>query len=138
MKKGMSTDRVRIFFGFLVLVGVGLILLLFPLVGYKIHKPVKSICESAQQEFPGDCVEALIAFIESDRHTYKEKNQAVWAIGNFGDERALPTLEKLYTGDPCPKPCPKDTYICQYGLEKSIRFSKSGTLLSPWMRLTML
>jgi hypothetical protein len=138
MRKGISTNRFKIFLGLFLLVGIGLVLYLLPMITYKIHEPVKSMCEIAQEEYPGDCVEALIAYIESDHHSYKEKNQAIWTIGVFGDERALPVLEKLYTGEPCPKPCTKTTYICQYELEKAIRFSKSGTLLSPWFRRTVL
>jgi hypothetical protein len=133
-----TKNRIVIVIGIGALAAVAIALYLFPMVAYQIHEPVQTMCEEAQSEFSGDCVEALIAYIESDHHSFKEKNQAIWAIGNFGDERALPTLQKLSTGDPCPKPCGKETYICQYGLEKAIRFSKGGSILSPWMRLTML
>ncbi|MCI0495537.1 hypothetical protein L0Z72_11075 [candidate division KSB1 bacterium] len=99
---------------------------------------MKSVCQTAQVEFGGDCVEALLSYIESDSHSFKEKNHAIWAIEQFGDRRAIPVLEKLYTGKPCEKPCQTDKYICQYGLEKAIRFSKKGGLFTPFIRSLLL
>ncbi len=103
-----------------------------------IYSTVKSVCQTAQAEFGGDCVEALLSYIESDNHSFKDKNHAIWAIGQFGDKRAIPVLEKLYTGQPCEKPCRTEKYICQYGLEKAIKFSKSGGLFTPIIRSFLL
>ena len=65
---------------------------------------------------PGDDLAALIAYLESDSHSPREKNQAVWALGQLRDSRALPALERYYTG----QPCNHDEFICQRELAKAI------------------
>jgi hypothetical protein len=42
----------------------------------------------------------------------------------------LPTLEKLHTANSCEKPCNPDKHLCQYGLDKAVRFCKSPTLIA--------
>jgi len=71
---------------------------------------------AAMQEFPGDRVEALMAYVQSERHTLAERNRAVWALGQLRDPRALPVLQKFYTG----QPCQHDKFLCQYELKKAI------------------
>lgn len=75
---------------------------------------------AAQREFRGDRVEALIAFVQSDRHSLTERNRAVWALGQLRDARALPVLQKYYTGEPCDH----GRYLCQYELKKAIALVK--------------
>lgn len=70
----------------------------------------------AQREYPGDRVEALIAFVDADRHPLSERNRAVWALGQISDPRALPVLRKYYTG----AECQHDRFLCQYELKKAI------------------
>ena len=70
----------------------------------------------AQREFPGDRVEALMALVDSDRHPFRERNRAIWALGQIGDPRALPVLRKHYTG----AECQHDKYLCQRELKKAI------------------
>ena len=103
-----------------------------------IYPPVEAVCREAMSENDGDCIEALIAYIESDHHTYKEKNHAIRAIGQLSVKRAVPVLEKLYTEQPCEKPCRTDRYICKYELEKAIKFSKGTPLFSPLTRALLL
>jgi hypothetical protein len=114
-------------------VGLATLLYLIPLLNWSIRVPLKSMCEEAQAEFGKDCVESLCAYLESDKHTLSEKNQAIWALGQMADPRALTTLEKFYTGEPCPKPCNKEDRICQYELAKAIQWCNEGTLFSRWM-----
>jgi hypothetical protein len=71
---------------------------------------------AAQREFPGDEVQALMAIVASDRHSLTERNHAVWALGQLRDARALPVLQKYYTGGPCDHA----RYLCQYELKKAI------------------
>ena len=70
----------------------------------------------AEREFPGDRVEALMALVDSDRHPFRERNRAIWALGQIGDPRALPVLRKHYTG----AECQHDRYLCQRELKKAI------------------
>jgi len=82
---------------------------------------VRTMCKKAQSEYAGECVETLTQVLESESISFKEKNRVIWALGRIGDQRALPTLKKFDTGKPCPmKPCPGDSYICQYELKNAI------------------
>ncbi|HSK09668.1 MAG TPA: hypothetical protein VK911_08830 [Vicinamibacterales bacterium] len=74
----------------------------------------------AMREHPGDEVEALIAYVESDTHSLLERNRAVWALGQLRDRRALPVLEKHYTGEPCDH----GRFLCQHELQKAIKLSR--------------
>lgn len=66
---------------------------------------------------PNDDLDALLAYLESEEHSLIDRNHVVWAIGVMRDPRALPTLEKYYTGGECDH----DRILCQYELEKAIR-----------------
>ena len=70
----------------------------------------------AEREFQGDRVEALMALVDSDRHPFRERNRAIWALGQIADPRALPVLRKHYTG----AECQHDKYLCQRELKKAI------------------
>ena len=81
-----------------------------------------------------DCVEALIAVLESEEASYTAKNEAIWALGQLADERALPALEALRTGLPCETPCPRDRQICQREIEKAIRWCHGEAYLMRGLR----
>ncbi len=98
-----------------------------------ISSDVRAACREARQEFGGDCVDALIAYVNSDQHTFEERNQAIWALGEIGDKRALPALEKmLRTEKLCPSPCNVRTCMCQYSVEKAIRLCE-GLNIARWV-----
>lgn len=78
---------------------------------------------AAMKRFPGDRVEALMALVDSDRHPLAERNHAVWAVGQLRDTRALPVLQKYYTG----KPCDHARYLCQLELKKAIALCQGRT-----------
>jgi len=105
-------------------IGFTVLLILFVITLHWISSDVRAICKQAQQKYEGDCVEALIAYLEKEPLTFKEKNDVIWALGEIGDKRAIPALQRLYTGKPCPKPCDSSKYICQYGIKKAIRGCK--------------
>ena len=69
---------------------------------------------------PGDDLAALLAYLESDTHSLTERNQAVWAIGQYRNSRALETLEKYRTGSDCSH----ERDLCQRELEKAIRLCR--------------
>ena len=109
--------------GFLALAGAG-----YVLACLHIGAHVKSVCAEAMGEYPGDRVEAVIAYVESERHSLKERNKAAWALGYLGDERALPVLKKYHTG----RPCEHDKYLCQAELAKAIKKCESGVNPCGW------
>lgn len=72
--------------------------------------------KSAVEVFNQDKTKSLIALIDSDRFSLKEKNEAIWALGILKDKDVLPKLESLYTG----QVCNHKTELCQYEIEKAI------------------
>ena len=75
-----------------------------------------NIGENAANAFHKDKVESLLLLIDSDQHSLREKNDAIWALGVLKDKRALSKLESLATGEPCDHA----KKVCQRELEKSI------------------
>ena len=103
------------------------------MIGYD----VKSHCQEAKREYPTssrfsrdfegqvDCVEALISVLNDKSKGFRVRNSAIWALGQFGDSRALPVLEEYYTGNIPPRE-PLDKTISQYELKKAINLAKGG------------
>jgi PBS lyase HEAT-like repeat len=96
---------------------------------------VRSICETALQAFPGDRVLALMQLVESDRHGVRDRNRAIWALGQLGDPRALPLLRRHFTGGESDE----RTELSQYELKKAIALCEGATNISAfvWRRGVM-
>jgi hypothetical protein len=62
---------------------------------------VNAVYAEAQAAHPGDTVESLIAYLESEDHPMTKKGYAVWILGELRDERALPTLQDMLDGHKC-------------------------------------
>jgi hypothetical protein len=62
---------------------------------------VRTYSRTAQSQFPGDRVEALASLVDCASCNMQDRNHAVWALGKLDDPRALPILEKYYTGKEC-------------------------------------
>ena len=105
------------------------LLVAFVMVRFSIRSSVKEISAEATQQYPGDRVEALITYVNSENHSLRQRNRAVWALGQIGDEYALPTLEKSYTGGHCNH----DTCLCQRELEKAIKLCEGGFNATAWL-----
>ena len=85
----------------------------------------------AMQEFRGDEIEALLALVESGRHSLRDRNHAVHALAQLGDRRALPVLEQYYTG----QPCNHARGLCQRELGKAIARCRSENWAPRWLPL---
>jgi hypothetical protein len=96
----------------------------FILYGFGIRlvfKGVQQYATEAQSVYGGDAVGSLIALAEDENASFEKRNSAIWALGQLGNERALPTLVKLdYPTDQEP-PYDSTAYILEYGVKKSIR-----------------
>jgi len=96
-----------------------------------IYQDVKATCLKAQREYEEDCVNSLIKLVQSDKKTFRERNTAIWALGQLADKRALPALKSLYTGKIPPKESFSQT-LSQYELKKAIQWCEKGNATS-WM-----
>jgi hypothetical protein len=86
---------------------------------------LRTSIQKAKKHFPGDRVAALIAVVECDSCDLRERDSAVWALGQLADKRALPVLVKFNTG----KPCNHLSRICQYELSQALRTARSGNCI---------
>lgn len=95
---------------------------LLGLIRWKIQSGLDRQCAIAQaaHPHPGDAVAAMLEYVQSDSHTLKERNLAVWSLGQSRDSRALPILEGYLTGEKCDH----DSKLCQSELKKAIMLCK--------------
>jgi hypothetical protein len=106
-------------------VGVGIMLLGVVIVTTWIGYEVKNNCQAAERAYGGECVAALITTLQDDHQGWRTRNDAIWALGQLGDVRALPALQNLYTGN-IPNREPLDQMISQYELRKAINLVQGG------------
>ena len=105
------------------------LLVAFVMLFWTLRSSVKEICAEATEQYPGDRIEALITYVKSENNSLRQRNRSIWALGQIGDERALPTLEKSYTG----QPCDHDSRLCQRELQKAIKLCKGGLNATAWL-----
>jgi hypothetical protein len=87
--------------------------------------------DNAARDFGGEPAQALLRLAECEPCSMADRNHAVWALGQTGEESALPVLERLRTG----KKCDHDRRLCEYELDKAIRKIKGICCVSPFHRL---
>ena len=104
-------------------------------VSFWIGSDVRSITAEVMRAHEGDRVEALITYVDEPTHSLKERNRAVWALGQLGDQRALPVLEKYRTG----QPCDHTSTLCQRELAKAVHLAGGGVNVTAlvWRRDSM-
>jgi hypothetical protein len=121
-----------------IIVSLFIILILFALfvmAEFSIGWGVRNHIQAVQRQFPGDRVEALIAMVKCTSCNLDDRNQAVWALGQLDDPRAIPALEKFQAGEGCNHL----TNICQEKLRIALRHlrhednNRSEAFLWRWM-----
>ncbi|OAD21293.1 hypothetical protein THIOM_002945, partial [Candidatus Thiomargarita nelsonii] len=65
------------------MIGIVGIIFGFGAIFWYIEFSVQEICVIAQQAHPGDDLAALIVYMNSEEHSLKERNLAVWALGRL-------------------------------------------------------
>ena len=123
-----------------IAIGTGIFFLFFVVGCTWIGYEVKRECKDAQREYlPGgrqvsqfDCVEALITQLNDENRGYRARNDAVWALGQLGDPRALPELKRYWTGN-IPDREPLDGMISQYELKKAINLTNGGLNITAFL-----
>jgi hypothetical protein len=104
------------------LISIVVLLIAYLVLGWRIGLAVESISRAATNVHPGDRVEALIAYASCEAHSLRERNRAIWALGQLGDERALPFLDSLDGGV-----CDHDHRLCQREIRKAIKLCEGAT-----------
>jgi len=115
--------------GYGILSCLAFLFIAYLMVCWSIRSSVKEMSAEATKEFPGDRVEALMKYVNSEDHSLRQRNRAVWALGQIGDKSALPVLEKSYTGGPCDH----DHSLCQRELRRAIKACKSAFNATAWL-----
>ena len=108
-----------------IIVGGGIFVLLFLVTSTWIGFGVQEKCMLAQGRYGGDCVDALISHLEDENNPIGERNHAIWALGQLGNTKALPVLEKYYTGN-IPEREPWNETLSQYELQKATNLVSGG------------
>jgi hypothetical protein len=114
-----------------------IIILLFAIsIGYSFHsifRGVKDITYQAKSKFGNDNVQALISLANSNEFSFKLRNRAIWALGQIGDKRALPTLNRLNSKIPQTKQQNPNNELVRYTIEKSINQINCNLIVTRWM-----
>ena len=112
----------RIVIGASVLFVLGVCLLGYVL--WDIQSGLDEWCATAQKTHPhpGDDVAALVEYVQSDTHSLRKRNLAVWALGQARDSRAVPVLQTYLTDGECDH----DRVLCQDELAKAIKLCQEG------------
>lgn len=119
------TQQLLRWVAYAVAVGACIFLLFFVIGVTWIGFEVKTQCQVATREYGGDCTEALISLLQDEHRGFRARNDAIWALGQLGDSRALPVLQELYTGNIPPRE-PLDEGISQYELRKAVNLTSGG------------
>jgi hypothetical protein len=109
-------------------VAIGLVVIAYGGICFVIGSGVEAAVWKARLSFPGDPAEALISMAMSEDIPLKDRNRAIWAVGQLGDVRALVPLGSLLTG----KPCDHSSAVCQYEVKKALRLCRGGANLTRW------
>jgi len=115
-----------------VLLGLGI--LFFAGMSFsRLHSTVKSVCLAAKNEYKKDCVSSLIETVQSEKHSFKERNDAVWALGQIADPQALPFLTELNRSLP-ERNLGYESGLSKPEVEKAIKWcGKEKTNITSWM-----
>lgn len=125
LRRWSDKKNIQKIFLYSFLLGIGFFILVFLITSISIGKEVNRRCELAQSQYGGDCVEALMQTLEDDKKFFRERNHAIWSLGQLGDERAIPVLEKYYTGN-IPDREPYDDGLSQYEMKKALKLLNGG------------
>jgi hypothetical protein len=98
-----------------------------------IGRNVKLTCYQAQQKYGLGCVVSLMDLVNSPLETFVDRNVAIWALGQMGDQRAINLLKSYYHGHNSKVSESLVTDISQYELYKAIKLLNGGWNLSAWV-----
>ncbi len=115
-------------------IGFSILIFLFLLSTNVIGYGVKEKCQIAQSKYQGDCVEALTLYLDDNANDTRTRNSAIWALGQLGDNRALTTLQKYYSGYNKER-CNLSRELSQLMLKRAINLASGGfNITAPFWR----
>ena len=107
---------------FLIVGGLVLFALIYMLIATIIGYSMSGRCTMAQAKYEGNCTEALEQYLDDDKNTYETRNQAIWALGQIGDERSREVLKKYYTDYDEGKKYDIKSELSQYEIYKALGY----------------
>lgn len=121
---------------YLTAVGISVFLLFFVITCVWIGNEISTVCHRAIEDYPTsgkvDCTDSLIKLLRDEKRDFHSRNDAIWALGELGERRALPVLQSFYTGK-IPAREPLNKTISQYELRKAINLTKGGLNISAFI-----
>ncbi len=116
----------------IIIILVSIVVLVIASGFFWIYLTVSKTCDSAKEKHGGKCQKALVKVLEDEKANPREKNDAIWALGQMAESESLSALEKIYVGKVPEGREPLDKVVSQYEIEKAIRWVKNGNWTS-WM-----
>lgn len=117
---------------YIFIVGIITVSGMFFIGSLVIGNSVKDVCQISQTKYEGDCVGSLVVSVDDENNSFRERNRAIWALGQLGDKRALIVLESNYTGVEKNRE-PLNENLSQYELEKAIKLTKGGNNITAFV-----
>ena len=106
-------------------VGLTTLLLIFLISTTIIGNGVKEICQVAKAKYSGQCVDALISYLDDPTNDMRNRNTSVWALGQLGDKKSLDVLKKYHTGED-EFPVNLHTTLSQLQLKRAIGYMEGN------------
>jgi len=126
---GFNKDALTQWFLYWLTLGFGFFVLFFLITSTWIGVSVHEKCLVAEGKYEDGCVDALMATLDDPQNSLRERNNAIWALGQLGDPKALSTVEKYYTGE-IPNREPYDETLSQYEMKKALKLLEGGINLT--------
>lgn len=114
----------------LTLLGLFIIgVIIFIITSLWIGSDVRRYCKTAKKYYRGTCVSALTETAIDESMPFRDRNHAIWALGQLGDPKALTYLNKYNTGK-IQETESIDTALSQYELSKAMKLMQGGINLT--------
>lgn len=103
--------------------------IIFIITSLWIGSDVRRYCKTAKKYYEGNCVSVLTELVNDSSMPYRDRNHAIWALGQLGNSKALPFIIKHYTGN-IPEKESIDVGLSQYEMLKAIKLIQGEPNLS--------
>jgi hypothetical protein len=108
---------------------IGLIMIAGGIVTFKameLRADANEMYTEAVTRYGGDRIVALTRLLDDESNSYKKRNNAVSMLANLSDARALPVLEKYWTGSNNASCGNGEFRLCQYDLKRAVKNAREN------------